>query len=200
MALYTAKGFDSLLGTPGFSDTLLKNHFTLYQGYVTNTNKLVDELAQLAKDGKLGTPAYAELKRRFGWEFNGMRLHEVYFGNMSKQPKAVDKSSALHRQISGDFGTLDDWGKDFKATGAMRGIGWAAVYWDPVARRLFNVWVNEHDVGHLSGCPLVLIMDVFEHAFVFDYGLKRADYIEAFFNAIDWEVVQGRYNAALKAS
>lgn len=195
---YTAQSFDPLLGTQGFSDTLLKNHFTLYQGYVTNTNKLADELAQLLKEGQVGTPHYAEVKRRFGWEFNGMRLHELYFGNMNKARKALDRNSALAQQLAQAFGSVDDWGKDFKTTGAMRGIGWAAVSWDPVGRRPFNIWVNEHDAGHLAGCPVLLIMDVFEHAFVLDYGLKRADYIEAFFNAIDWEVVQGRFDAALK--
>ena len=200
MALYTAKSFDHLIGTQGFSDTLLKNHFTLYQGYVTNTNKLVDEFDALKKEGKLSTPAYAEMKRRFGWEFDGMRLHELYFGNMTKSSKPVDANSTLAQQLKNSFGSFDDWMKDFKATGAMRGIGWATLVWDPVAQRLFNIWVNEHDTGHLSTCPVVLIMDVFEHAFMLDYGLKRVDYIEAFFNAIDWSAAQGRLDKALKSA
>src|SRR3972149_9587713 len=79
---YTAKDYSSLIGIKGFSETLLKNHFTLYQGYVTNTNKVADTLSQMLKDGKTGTPEYAELKRRVGWEFNGMRLHELYFDNL----------------------------------------------------------------------------------------------------------------------
>ncbi len=186
---YEAKNYDNLLGTAGFSDQLLKNHFTLYQGYVTNTNKLLDLLKTIAP----GTPEFAELKRRFGWEFNGMRLHELYFGNMTKGGKALDKNSKLFKQIASDFGSYENWEKDFKATGAMRGIGWALLYYDTVAKRLFNVWVNEHDVGHLAGCTSVLIMDVFEHAFMIDYGLKRADYIEAFFKAIDWETTGKRF-------
>src|SRR5665647_3012560 len=90
---YTAKDFAFLLGMSGFSDTLLKNHFTLYQGYVTNTNKVMELLAGMVKDGKEGTPEFAELKRRQGWEFNGMRLHELYFanlggdGDMAKAPR-----------------------------------------------------------------------------------------------------------------
>jgi Fe-Mn family superoxide dismutase len=79
---YVAKDFTFLLGMPGFSDTLLKNHFTLYQGYVNNTNKIMETVAALAKEGKEGTPEYGELKRRLGWEFNGMRLHELYFMNL----------------------------------------------------------------------------------------------------------------------
>ncbi|GBD03056.1 Superoxide dismutase [Fe] [bacterium HR19] len=193
MAVYQAKNFDHLLGTPGFSDQLLKNHFTLYQGYVTNTNKLIEELEAMTKEGKVGTPAYAELKRRFGWEFNGMRLHELYFENMTKEKVDFPEGSSLFKKIVQDFGSFETWEKDFKATGAMRGIGWAALYYDPVANKLFNTWINEHDVGHLSTCSIILIMDVFEHAFMIDYGLKRADYIEAFFKAIDWKVVVNRY-------
>ncbi len=185
---YEPKNFDQLLGTAGFSDALLKNHFTLYQGYVTNTNKLLDLLKTVAA----GTPEFAELKRRFGWEFNGMRLHELYFGNMTKGGKALDKNSKLFKQIVADFGSYENWEKDFKATGAMRGIGWALLYFDTAAKRLLNCWVNEHDVGHLAGATPILIMDVFEHAFMLDYGLKRADYIEAFFKAIDWDVATKR--------
>ena len=199
MAIYEAKTYDHLIGTAGFSETLLRNHFTLYQGYVTNSNRLAEQLDQLLKEGKTTAPEYAEMKRRFGWEFNGMRLHELYFGNMTKEPKEVNKASALHRQIEGDFGSFDGWSTDFKGTGAMRGIGWAALYWEPAAGRLFNAWVNEHDVGHLAGCPVILIMDVFEHAFMLDYGLRRADYIGAFFNAIDWAMVQGRLDRAPKS-
>ena len=189
---YEQKNFESLLGTKGMSDTLLKNHFTLYQGYVTNTNKVNDALAALAKEGKASAPEYAEMKRRFGWEWNGMRLHELYFGNMSKSGKTIDKNSGIYRKISADFGSYENWEKDFKATGTMRGIGWVLLYHDAAAGRLFNAWINEHDVGHLSGAAPLLVMDVFEHAYMIDYGLKKADYIEAFFKAIDWTAVGSR--------
>jgi len=189
---YEQKNFEALLGTKGLSDTLLKNHFTLYQGYVTNTNKVSDALGALAKEGKAATPEYAELKRRFGWEWNGMRLHELYFGNMVKGGKPIDKNSNLSKKITADFGSYENWVKDFKATGTMRGIGWVVLYHDAASGRLFNTWINEHDVGHLSGATPLLIMDVFEHAYMVDYGLKKADYIEAFFNAIDWSAVGAR--------
>ncbi|HVO32286.1 MAG TPA: Fe-Mn family superoxide dismutase [Elusimicrobiota bacterium] len=195
---YTAMNFDRLLGTPGFSDQLLKNHFTLYQGYVTNTNKLSDALGALSKEGKQAAPESAEQKRRFGWEFNGMRLHELYFGNMTKTPGATAKDSALHKKIGEEFGSFEAWEKDFKGTGAMRGIGWAMLYYDPLGQRLFNTWVNEHDAGHLSGTAPLLILDVFEHAFMIDYGLKRADYIEAFSKAIDWAAVAHRFETCAK--
>lgn len=186
---YESKNFDGILGTKGLSEQLLKNHFTLYQGYVTNTNKLIDSLSKTTA----GTPEYAELKRRFGWEFNGMRLHELYFENISKESKMLDKNSKLFKKIVEDFGSYENWVKDFKATGTMRGIGWTILYYDFIGRKLFNVWINEHDVGHLTIARPILVMDVFEHAYMTDYGTKRADYIETFFKAIDWSIVSERF-------
>ena len=188
---YSAKDYSKLLGMEGFSETLLKNHFTLYQGYVTNTNKLVDNLAPMLKEGKMGAPEYAELKRRFGWEFNGMRLHELYFENLGGKG-GIEKTGKLARKMAEDCGSYEEWEKDFKGAGAMRGIGWIVLYQDIQSGKLFNCWVNEHDVGHLAGCIPILIMDVFEHAFMIDYGLKRADYIAAFFKNIDWKAAEGR--------
>lgn len=188
---YTAKDYSKLIGMPGFSETLLKNHFTLYQGYVTNTNKLLDQLEAMLKDGRAGTPEYAELKRRLGWEFNGMRLHEYYFENLGGNGQ-FNRESRLAKKIVESFGSYENWEKDFKSVGTMRGIGWAVLYQDLTDGRLINFWINEHDVGHPSGCNPLLIMDVFEHAFMIDYGLKRADYIEAFFKNINWDAVETR--------
>jgi len=190
---YEAKNFESLLGAEGFSDQLLQNHFTLYKGYVTNTNKVSDLLSALVKEGKAGTPEYAELKRRFGWEFNGLRLHELYFGNMKKGGEAIQKGSKLAGLIGEQFGSYENWEADFRGTSAMRGVGWVVLCYDRIGNRLFNVWVNEHDAGHLTGAVPLLVLDVFEHAFMLDYGLKRADYIAAFFKAIDWSTVTSRF-------
>lgn len=188
---YAAKEYTRLIGMQGFSETLLKNHFTLYQGYVTNTNKVLDTLDQLTKDGKAATPEFAELKRRLGWEFNGMRLHEYYFENLGGKA-GMDKNGKLAKKLAQSFGNAEAWEKEFRATGAMRGIGWVVLYHDTAANRLINFWINEHDVSHPAGCTPLLIMDVFEHAFMLDYGLKRGDYIEAFFKNIDWTAVETR--------
>jgi Fe-Mn family superoxide dismutase len=188
---YITKDYSRLLGMEGFSDTLLKNHFTLYQGYVTNTNKLLETFGQMLKEGKVGTPEFAELKRRFGWEFNGMRLHEYYFENLGGKG-GLEKTGKLFKKISEEFGSFENWEKEFKGAGAIRGIGWAVLYEDPLTGRLINFWINEHDVGHPAGCIPIMILDVFEHAFMIDYGLKRADYIEAFFKNINWKIVEGR--------
>jgi len=193
---YVTKDYTGLIGMEGFSEQLLKNHFTLYQGYVTNTNKLLDILAAMLKDGKTGAPEYAELKRRMGFEFNGMRLHEYYFENLGKKGSSIDAPNLL-KKITEDLGSYEAWEKDFKATGSMRGIGWTILYQDSITGRLFNQWINEHETGHPAGGMPILVMDVFEHAYISDYGLKRADYIEAFFRNINWEVVEGRFKAAI---
>ena len=188
---YTAKDFSFLLGMKGFSDTLLKNHFTLYQGYVANTNKVLDLLAALLKDGKQGTPEFAELKRRLGWEFNGMRLHELYFSNLGGDGD-WGKAPELTKRVTAQFGSVEACANDFMAVAAMRGIGWAVTYEDPETGLIINQWINEHDGGHSAGCNPLLILDVFEHAYMTDYGLKRADYIAAFFNNLKCEAVEQR--------
>src|SRR4030042_439420 len=121
----------------------------------------------------------------------GRRLHEYYFNNLSGK-SALDKSGALAKKLTAAFGSYDAWEQDFRATGAMRGIGWVVIYQDDVTGALFNQWINEHETGHLAGCKPILVMDVFEHAFMIDYGLKRADYIAAFFKNIDWKEVERR--------
>ena len=188
---YAAKDYGKLIGMNGFSETLLKNHFALYQGYVTNTNKVWDALQAMLKEGKTATPEYAELKRRFGWEFNGMRLHELYFDNLGGKG-TINKSGNLAKLLPGAYGSVEAWEKDFRATGAMRGIGWVVLYQDDTNGWLFNQWISEHDGGHPAGCRPILIMDVFEHAYMLDYGLKKADYIEAFFKNINWDAVEAR--------
>ena len=189
---YEAQNYEHLLGTPGFSDNLLNAHFKLYQGYVKNTNVAIEKLEAARGEDKL-TPELAELKRRFGWEFNGMRLHELYFGNMSKESVEFDMDSKLAEKIKKDFGSLEAAHKEFIAVGSMRGIGWTILCHDKAGDRLFTTWINEHDLGHLAGATPLLVMDVFEHAFIAGYGMNRADYISAFLKAVDWNEVNRRY-------
>ena len=183
---FAAKNFEQLLGTPGFSEQLLKNHFKLYEGYVNNTNSLIEKL-------KTNKDVYelAELRRRFGWEFNGMRLHELYFGNISKLPVSMNSQLAL--ALTSQFGSFENWLSDFVAAAKARGIGWVVLAHDPVSKSLYDIWINEHDVGHLAGAKPLLVLDVFEHAFMLDYGLNRAAYIDAFMKAVDWKAVEGRF-------
>jgi Fe-Mn family superoxide dismutase len=191
---YEAKNFEHLIGMNGLSEKLLRNHFTLYQGYVTNFNKLDQILQGMEKEGKFGTPEFTELNRRLGWEFNGMRLHEYYFGNLTKESQSIDAQSPLLAAIVTEFGSYEMWDKDFKAMSAMRGIGWVILYHDPLAKRLFNVWINEHDAGHFAGATPLVVMDVFEHAYITDYGINRKEYIEKIMTSLDWTVIMQRFS------
>ena len=122
------------------------------------------------------TQEYDEMKRRFAWEFNGMRLYEAYFGNMTHQFAELDAETDLARQMNASFGSMEAWKKEFVAVSGMRGIGWAVLVWDPEGKRLFNIWINEHDKGHLFYSVPLLVNDVFEHAYLADYGIERKDY------------------------
>lgn len=127
-----------------------------------------------------------------------MKLHELYFGNMAKGGKPMTQGGEMEKIMSSLWASVEGWKKDFVGTGTMRGIGWVVLALDTEKHMVFNTWIGEHDIGHLAGATPLLIMDVFEHAFMIDYGLKRADYIEAFMNAIDWSVVEGRLASAMR--
>jgi len=190
-APFIAVEYPRLSGMAGFSSQLIATHIKLYQGYVANTNALSEKLAALLADGKERTPEYAEIKRRFGWEFDGMRLHELYFGNLGAAG-TMTKGAPIFGKIEANFGSFEAWKRDFLATGTMRGIGWAVLCQDGESGRLFNVWIAEHDGGHLTGARPLLVLDVFEHAYLADFQLDRAKYIEAFFAVLDWEVIGKR--------
>ncbi len=190
---YTAKDYSYLIGMKGFGNQTLKYHFKLYEGYVKNTNLAMSIIDQYAKEGKMMTPQFGALQRRLGWEWDGMRLHELYFENLGGNGQPDSKSS-LYKAIVDQFGSYEAWKKEYIATGLVRGIGWVVLYQDPRTKKLFNMWINEHALNHLAGGHPFLTMDVWEHAYYLDYGLDRAGYINAFFENIDWPVVEKRYN------
>ena len=189
---YEAHTFPSE-GFTCISKEQLEQHFKLYQGYVNNTNILNAKLAEMLAGGQVGTPEYNEMKRRFGFEYSGMRLHEFYFGNLQAGGSQLSPSSALYAKIVADFGSFENWEKDFKATGLMRGIGWAVLFQDPHTNRLQNFWLGDHENGHPVGFHPVLVMDVWEHAFTVDYApTEKAKYVEAFFANINWAAAEAR--------
>jgi len=190
---FVPKDYSHLIGMPGFSHEALNTHFKLYQGYVTQTNRLLALLKELQTSDKQQTICYAEVKRHLMWEYDGMRLHEDYFDNLGGKQTSLNPDSPLYQALIQQFGSYKNWEEDFKATGAIRGIGWAIFYRDPMSGKLINAWIEEHDTGHLAGGTPLLIMDVFEHAYLIDYGLERKKYIEAFFNNINWPVVEKRF-------
>ncbi len=191
MTSYTPKDFSTLLGMKGLSDTLLSNHLALYEGYVKNVNAL----QELFQTKTIGTPECAELRRRFGWEWNGMRLHELYFENLNREENATDPETSLKNRLAESFGTFEAWSEEFFGLALMRGIGWVVLSKDTTTGQLFNIWINEHDGGHLAGNTPLLVLDVFEHAYMTDYGIKRADYVALCKTHIDWNTVSKRLSA-----
>ncbi len=186
---YEIKKFANLEGLTDFSATLIQNHLALYEGYVKNVNAIMD----LFKTLKAGTPEYNELRRRLAWEWNGMRMHELYFENMNSGVESLTEDSVLVTAINSIFGSYEAWLADFKSVGMTRGIGWAVLIKDKISGNLLNIWVGEHDLGHFSGEEILLVMDVWEHSYITDFGIKRADYIEKFIPHIDWKVVESRF-------
>lgn len=190
---YQAKDFSPLIGKmKGFSDSLLSMHFKLYQGYVKNSNELAKMLKEMRQKGQDKTIAYGALIRRFAWEFDGMFLHELYFENLGGT-KPLERKSHLHQKLEQDFGSFEAWQQNFMATGLIRGIGWVILYQDPIDGFLHNIWIDEHNINHIPGGKPILVMDVWEHAYITEYGLDRSKYIEAFFNNVDWDVVSKRF-------
>ena len=193
---YTARQFN-LSGLNGISDKTLEMHFKLYEGYVKETNKLTEKISGFLADGKVDqeeTPAYSELTRRLGFEYNGMVLHEYYFDNMKRDGSGdPGNTSNFFKAAEASFGSYDIWKADFVGIGKMRGVGWAICYENPSNGRLSNHWITLHETGNVSGFNPVLVMDVWEHAFLLDYKpADRPKYIEAFFSNIDWTTVEQR--------
>jgi len=192
---YEKLDFD-LRGLAGISNAQIDEHLTLYAGYVKQVNALNRQLADMPNRGQASgkIPEFAELTRRLGFEYNGMILHEYYFGNL--RPAADPKPAAgsgLAEALAGSFGSVEQWQSDFQAIGEMRGVGWVILFQDPTTDRLTNHWITLHQDGVPAGFKPLLVMDVWEHAFMRDYrATERAQYIEAFFRNIDWSVVEIR--------
>ena len=188
----------NLSGLKGISDQTLEMHFKLYEGYVKETNNLTDRIAEFIKDGNVDQdemPAYSELSRRLGFEYNGMVLHEYYFDNLQSGGGTGDpsKTSQLVKSAEATFGSYDIWKADFVGIGKMRGVGWAICYQNPANGRISNHWITLHETGNVAGFNPILVMDVWEHAFLLDYKpAERPKYIEAFFSNINWNAVEDR--------
>jgi len=194
---YKARQFD-LSNLTGISDETLEMHFKLYEGYVKETKKLNEKIAEFIKDSTVDQEEfaeYSELNRRRGFEYNGMVLHEYYFDNLRRGGGTGDPTgtSAFRKAAEESFGNYDLWKADFVGTGKMRGVGWAICYEDPTNGQLSNHWITLHETGNVAGYTPILVMDVWEHAFILDYKpADRPKYIEAFFSNIDWNAVEKR--------
>lgn len=191
--VYTPKKW-SLAGLNGISDATLEMHFGLYEGYVKNVNLLNERLSGIRRAGKPSgsDPAFAELVRRLGFEYNGMRLHEYYFDNMTSKPSEM-QHGRLYDALGECYGGFEEWKQDFMAVGGMRGIGWAIAYCDVTNGRITNHWIDDHQDGNLAGFVPIVVLDVWEHAFIKDYKpADKSKYIEAFFANLDWSECESR--------
>ncbi len=187
---YTEKSFNIPTNT-GLSETQITLHLGLYAGYVKNTNLLLDKINTF----KAGEDAVlvSELQRRLGFEFDGMRLHEYYFSQLSDGSKSLDINSKLGQLIQSQFSSFDSYITDLKRISSTRGIGWVITYYDAENNSLINAWVADHELGHLAGLPIMFVIDLWEHAFMVDYvPATKADYVQTYLNAINWEVVASR--------
>ena len=177
----------------GISAKNIEEHLKLYKGYVTNANLIIEKVAELSTDAEKNTYTIGELQRRFGFEFDGLRNHEYYFSQFEGGPVSLSEG-ALKGKIENTWGSFETWLTQFKAIAMTRGIGWAMLYYDPTTDRLLQTWVEEQHLGQLIGLTPILALDMWEHAYVYDYPTsEKKKYVEAFFANLNWKVVEERF-------
>ena len=178
----------------GISEKQIKVHLGLYAGYVKHVNLVREKIHELDKDREKNSYTIAELRRRFSFEFNGMRLHEYYFESLENSPKKIT-DGGLKRALEEKYVSFDEFIEHFKAVGLSRGVGWTVLYWDKKVKTHHVTWVGDHEIGTLSGLQILIAMDMWEHAFMVDYTpSEKGKYIDAFISNINWSVVEERFN------
>lgn len=191
---YTPKQFN-IPSLEGISDESVKQHIGLYEGYVKNFNAMSAAMPELAKDMEKNQHALSELIRRRSFEFGGMRLHEQYFPQFEGGAKAITQDGALAQQFQKEYHGEGNAVAYLKAIAMMRGPGWAMLYWDAHSQQFLAGFSGEQHMGHFVTLPIVLALDVWEHAFLLDYGASgKAKYIDAFFKNLNWSVIEDRFS------
>ncbi|MEY2702945.1 MAG: hypothetical protein RLY43_1583 [Bacteroidota bacterium] len=191
MQKFEAKKFN-IPTLKGISEKNIEEHLKLYEGYVKHTNLILDEVA--SRDAEKDGYAISEMQRRFAFEFDGMRNHEIYFSSFEGGAKEISEGD-LKNKISETWGSFENWLAIFKTLAKTRGIGWAILYYDKNSDQLLNAWIDEQHLGHLNGCTPILALDMWEHSFVSDYFPSgKATYIEDFFANLNWEVIENNFN------
>ncbi len=193
---YTTRTFN-LSELSGLSAKQIEVHLGLYAGYVKHTNLLREKLAQLKEKAEENAYVIAELRRRFSFEFNGMRMHEYYFEQFEGGAVAQNTESALAQAATEKYGSYEDLTAHVREVAGSRGIGWVVVYWDAIGKTIHTVFVNDHELGQLAGLPVLLVLDVWEHAFMVDYvPAEKGKYVDAFFKNLNWGVIEARLEKA----
>jgi Fe-Mn family superoxide dismutase len=193
---YTAKKFN-LPVLEGLSEKQIKVHLALYEGYVKHVNLIMATIAAYEKtDDEGGKYAIAEMRRRLAFEFDGMRMHEYYFSQFEGE-KGGNPESGLAKAAAEKYGSGENFLAHIREVAGTRGIGWVVVYADPVAKTIQTVFVSDHEVGQLAGLPILLALDLWEHAYMVDYvPAEKKNYIDAFFANLNWSVIEKRFDEA----
>ncbi len=196
MKKFESKKFN-IPGLKGISQKNIEEHLKLYEGYVKHSNLILEKIESLKVDAEANAYALGEVQRRFGFEYNGMRNHEVYFDSLSEGATDLPGESELKSQIEIDFGSFEGWLEQFKATALTRGIGWAMLYYDRKDKRLLNAWIDEQHLGQLQDCTLILALDMWEHSYVADYQPSgKKQYVEDFFANLNWQNIERNFVVA----
>ncbi len=194
MNTYTPKTFN-LPTLEGLSEKQIKVHIGLYEGYIKHVNLIAEKLSAV-RNSELELDPYiiAELRRRFAFEFDGMRMHEYYFDQLENGAQTLSPDSALAKSATEKYGSGEALIEHIKEVAGTRGIGWVVVYYDTVLKTLHTTFVADHEVGQLSGLPIILAMDMWEHAFMVDYvPADKKNYVEAFLKNVNWSVIEKRF-------
>jgi Fe-Mn family superoxide dismutase len=197
---YTPKTFN-LPALTGLSEKQIKVHLALYEGYVKHVNLIMSMSNMYGKtEDEGGKYSLAEFRRRFAFEFNGMRLHEYYFEQFEGE-KGGSPESALAKAAAEKYGSGEEFIGHIRSIASSRGIGWVIVYADARANTIHTAFVNDHEIGTLAGLPIVLALDLWEHAYMVDYvPADKKNYIDAFFANLNWSVVEERFAKAIQTS
>jgi len=181
----------------GISEKTMTTHLALYSGYVKNTNVIFDLLESMKGDDSKKY-ALLEARRRFSFEFGGMRNHEYFFEQLTGGSRELDPESALAERLAKEFGSIEEWKKDFLSLTGMRGVGFAILYYDREADRLLNSWIDEQHLGHLNSAQFIFGIDLWEHAFILDYApSEKAKYVDVVFKNTNFRIVEARFERAL---
>lgn len=186
---YTEQTFN-LPEMPGLSAKQIEAHLKLYAGYIKNVNAVESQIATYKTDSATHALALSELTRRYAFEWNGMRLHEIYFAALGGDGAIA---GPIADALAAQYGSIESWKEEVKAMAMMRGIGWVLLVQDDVTKAFRNIWVSDHEIGHLAGAKVLFALDVWEHAYLVDYlPAQRADYVNAVFANLRWSNVEAR--------
>ena len=193
MSIYKEREFD-LPDLAGISKKNIIEHLKLYSGYVKHSNLIQDEIKKLSEDREKNKFAIGEMRRRLGFEFDGMRNHEYFFEQLEGGAKDHPKDCLFQDKVEAVWGSYDAWLADFKDTATTRGIGWAVTYYDKENDHMMNFWIDEQHIGHPTGLMFAFGLDMWEHSYVYDYPTsEKAKYVDAFFKNVNWEAVDQRF-------